>query len=556
MALLEAKDLTFYYPEQPHPALDAVRFSIKPGEFVVIGGPSGSGKSTLLRLLKKDIAPHGELTGSIWYNGCPFLDVSPNVHAFDFGFVFQDPENQIVMEHVQDELIFGMENRALTTSEMRRRLAEMTHAFGLEDMLDRKTIDLSGGQKQWLNLASVLLLEPNVLLLDEPTSQLDPVAAKEFLQLVKQTNEEFGVTVIIVEHRLDDVLPLADRLMILNHGKLQFNGTPRAVLEGMLDDKGKNSYPTYLPVITKLYATFSKDQGDLIPLSVKEGRQWLSRYSVSEKRDQVAYDNKNGLNGMTPLLEARDIEFQYDRLGPRILDNLKFSVMGGELLAIVGGNGTGKSTLLKVLSGLIKPQRGALLYKGERIKKDRWGHMGYLPQNPKLLFLHDTVEQELLSVTEKIELLEGKQLMNDLLVRFELDHVKSHHPYDLSGGEMQKVALISLLLRNPDILLIDEPTKGLDPTSKQVLGCHLKELIEEGKTIVLVTHDLEFAATYATRCAMLFKGQITTEGEPDVFFKGNLFYTTVISRLTRHLEGIPEVVTLEEAEKIWGRKQF
>lgn len=548
MAYLETKELSFFYPDSATPALNKVQIAIDPGEFVVLCGPSGSGKSTLLRLLKKDIAPHGDLKGMIYLKGRAFSELSPEVHAQEFGFVFQDPENQLVMERVREELLFGMENFGLPTSEMRRRLAEMIHAFGLQDFLERKTMELSGGQKQLINLASVLLLKPSILLLDEPTAQLDPVAAKEFFQLVRQMNVDFGMTVVMVEHRLEDVLALADQFIVMDKGQVQYKGLPRKVLMELLDDQS-GRYEDYLPSFVRLYSAYAQGDPHAFPLTVKQGRRWLASLQISEEPSST----EDRPASKPPLLEARHLDFQYERKGPRLLENLNFKIMKGDFVAIVGGNGTGKSTLLKVFAQLLLPQSGELLYKGKRVKGSL--QCGYLPQNPKLFFLQETVEKELQSIVERKKIDNGEQLIEDYLQNFSLTHVRGQHPYDLSGGELQKAALIGVLLEEPELLLIDEPTKGLDPKAKLLLGNLLVELNRQGKTLVLVTHDVEFAARFASRCAMLFMGEVTTEAPSHAFFKGNTFYTTSLNRLTRDQDTVPEVVTLKEATETWSVKK-
>lgn len=552
MAIFEAKQLNFYYPDQTEPTLKGLDVQISSGEFVVICGPSGSGKSTFLRQFKREIAPHGKLSGELYYNNQSILSHSPERIAQEIGFVFQDPENQIVMETVREELVFGLENLGVPTSVMRRQLSEITHALGLEDLLSKNTIDLSGGQKQLVNLASVLLLNPKVILLDEPTAQLDPVTAKEFLQFVKQLNSEYGLTVLMVEHRLEDALPLADRLIVMDEGEIVHFGSPRDVLLKMFE-REEPRYRPYLPSPAKLYWSFSNRDQEQFPLNVKDGRRWLSKLSIPIKTTDVPKRVlEPNMAGKKPLLEARQMSYRYEKHGRQILDHLSLELFKGEFLSIVGANGSGKSTLLKLLSGLLSPQSGQLFYNGKKIKKGTV-KLAYLPQNPKTFFIHDTVEEELLSIGERLGLKDVRETVEQYLEVFQLTPVKTRHPYDLSGGELQKAALVGVLLGDPDILLIDEPTKGLDPKMKDVLGDHLNHLRENGVTVVLVTHDIEFAALFSTRCAMLFEGQVTTEAPVQEFFKGNAFYTTTINRLTRNQENVPEVITLKEAIETWAR---
>ncbi|HET6872598.1 MAG TPA: ABC transporter ATP-binding protein, partial [Sporolactobacillaceae bacterium] len=552
MGLFEAKNLTFHYPDSEQPALWEVSFSIEPGEFVVLCGPSGGGKSTLLRLLKREIAPHGHTNGAIFYKGQALESVDAACQAKEIGFVFQDPENQIVMDRVLEELVFGLENLGTPLLEIQRRLAEMVHAFGLEILLQKKTEALSGGQKQLINLASVLLLEPDVLLLDEPLAQLDPVTAKEFLSTIKRMNEDYGLTVLMVEHHLEDVMPLSDRLIVLDQGKKRYDGNPRKVIHEMGRRK-EETFHRYLPSPTVLYLeTFQKEGGEpeTIPLNVKEGRRWLAQLdSVVQNQKPLHIEarlkGKKAVNSPSPILEARNIDFQYERDQVWLLDQLSVSVQKGECLTILGANGSGKSTLLKVLAGLIKPQAGALYFEGKKVKRTLPAEIGYLPQNPKLFFLHDSIleEYEQLTSTQGDRRRVDEEI-EDYLHQFGLSEQKSNHPYDLSGGELQKAALIGVLLQHPTVLLLDEPTKGLDPVAKEDLASYLIKLKKSGMTLVMVTHDVEFASTVSDQCAMLFQGVLTGQGPVDDFFKGNTYYTTTVNRLTRNQETVPEVVTL------------
>ncbi len=545
MAVLEARNIRFHYPDEKEPVLNNISFTIEQGEFVVLCGPSGSGKSTLLRLMKREVAPHGVKEGEFFLENHPIADATPEQLATSIGMVFQDPENQIVMDKVLEELIFGMENMGTTTEEMRKKVAEIVHFFGLESLLDRKTYELSGGQKQLVNLAAVLLMEPKILLLDEPTSQLDPVAAREFIGMLQTMNEEFGITVIIAEHRLEELFGIADRALVLEKGKMMIFDSPRQVIQKLGSSQDHPMYQ-YLPSPARLYLEQTEIQrSELIPLSVKEGKKWLNGLQIAEKKSldqEKEYENN--------LLTIKNVDFQYTKDTGKILDGLSLTVYEGEWLSIVGANGTGKSTLLKIMAGLDKPQRGSVKYNGQKVKKQLPHEIGYLPQNPKLYFLHDTIETELEEIIIHHQLPSGEKRMEELLDAFNISNLKKRHPYDVSGGEMQKAALAGVLLPQPKLLLVDEPTKGLDPEAKQGFGKLLKTLQKQGLTIVMVTHDIEFAAKYSTRCAMMFQGSITTEDTARNFFRGNAFYTTVMNRMTRGSH-VPNALTVEEARLTW-----
>ncbi|WAA09585.1 ABC transporter ATP-binding protein [Fervidibacillus albus] len=539
MAILETRQLSFTYPEQRRPALDNLTLQIEPGEFVVLCGHSGSGKSTLLRLMKREIAPHGKKRGNVFYKGTALENIPPLEAAKKIGFVFQDPENQIVMDRVFEELIFGMQNIGMETGEMRKRLAEVAHFFGIHHLLEKKIHFLSGGQKQMINLASVLLMEPEILLLDEPTAQLDPIAAKDFLHIVGRMNREFGMTVVMVEHRLEEVLSIADRIILLDEGKIVKNGAVRQVI--MEISKEKHETFSYLPSPVQLFFRFSTNEKvDHIPLTVREGKRWVGELDISLRKTETGQTKEKEKK---PFYSIENVYYRYEKRSEQILKACHLTVEEGEWLAIVGANGTGKSTLLKVMAGILTPQRGS-------VKQGTVPHIGYVPQNPKPLFSFDTIREELYSqiATDNREI--GERRLNELVSFFNLHHLLDRHPYDVSGGEMQKVALASVLLSSPNILLLDEPTRGLDPKTKRELGEMLKTLQKQNLTLVMVTHDIEFAALFVDRCAMMFQGSITVQLPTEQFFKGNHFYTTMINRMTRGSH-VPEVITVEEAKRKW-----
>ncbi|MBB6453200.1 energy-coupling factor transport system ATP-binding protein [Salirhabdus euzebyi] len=543
MEILQAHQLSFTYPETTAKALQNINLQVKQGEFVVLCGPSGSGKSTLLRLCKPEIAPHGTLEGRITFQGMPLEELEPMVKAKELGMVFQDPENQIAMDNVMEELIFGMENIGFTTAQMRKKVAEMVNFFGLNYLLDKKTDELSGGQKQLINLASVLLLEPKILLLDEPTSQLDPIAAKEFIHMLQRLNEEFGITIVIVEHRLEELFTIANRVVMLENGAIIHDKTPREMIRKLgTHEKMRN----FLPSSSLLYLDFHPDaEPETIPLNVKETRQWLQTESIEQQEEDQTSESEQ-----QPILELREVDYQYTKNSPPVLYNLSLSIYDGEWLAIVGANGTGKTTLLKIIGGILKAQHGTMRFKGKKVKKWDAQKVSYLPQNPKLFFIQDTIKKEYDHLAEHHGIANAEERIQHLLEKFNMKHLQDRHPYDLSGGELQKAALIGTLLVEPAILLIDEPTKGLDPESKKAFGELVSTLVTEGLTVVMVTHDIEFAAAYATRCSMLFQGEITVTEKTRDFFHENTYYTTVMNRVTRN-SSVPSVVTLEEARRTW-----
>ncbi|MFF2911933.1 ABC transporter ATP-binding protein [Paenibacillus sp. NPDC057934] len=571
MEIITADRLSFRYPDEARNSLHELSFTIREGEFVVLCGPSGCGKTTLLRHLKRELTPVGTGSGTVCYRGLPLGEWSPPVVAAEIGMVFQNPEAQIVMDTVWHELAFSMENLGYPLPVMRSRLAEIAGLFGLEPLLYKPVHELSGGQKQLLNLASVLVLQPKVLLLDEPTSQLDPIAAREFIQMLHRLNEEMSVTVIISEHRLEEVLPLADRVLMLEDGKLKAEGTPREIAVKLGGGSASPSDLAYLPAATRVYlgltAEATLEGANSIPLTVREGKQWLQRewrtdregegarpfaehHSVSVEAggsqcSSIPSGRPSGESALAEeILKAREITFRYEKEGPEVLKKLSMSLFRGELLAILGGNGAGKSTLLHLLNGLAKPQRG-------RIELAKGSSTGYLAQNPLLYFSQDTAREELRQMAEYggLSATEAQEEIDGLLDIFELGELLDRHPHDLSGGQQQKLALAMVLLLRPDILLLDEPTKGLDPVAKEKLADLLLRLRELGKSIIVVTHDVEFAASYATRCTLLFDGGITAEGAPETFFSANYFYTTAVNRMVR--DWLPQALTVEEVTRQW-----
>lgn len=527
--------------------------TVKEGDFVVIAGPSGSGKTTLLRLIKHELAPYGKRTGAIRYKGKDVSEWDAHTLASEIGYVFQEPDDQIVMDEVLQEIVFGMEHVNLPHLEMRKRLSELVHAFGVDGLLKGKTHHLSGGQKQLVSLLSILLLRPNVLLLDEPTSQLDPVSAKELLQLLERLNREMGITIILVEHRLEELFPLTDNIIFLDEGKIAYSGSIRQVIYDIYARKDARFYQ-YLPSVSRLYLEKEAEvQIDHIPLHVKEARSWLRRKKMRLKElDQKPLEAKEHIDN--PLISLDKVYFQYERESPFILKNCSLAIAEGEFFAIVGGNGSGKSTLLKVMMGLLKPQRGLVRFKGKKLKKyskdERAKHFGYLPQHPLAYYMEETIGREMEQIIGKKQMEDGDEKKQAICQRLKIGHLLDRHPNDISSGELQRATLACLLLEEPTVLFIDEPTKGLDPDAKERLASLLQELKEEGLTIVMVTHDIEFAVKHVDRCAILFDGAMSAIGTPGQIFKGNYFYTTTINRAT-YSEHFAGFLTLEEAVDQW-----
>ena len=533
------KNLTFTYPGKTVPALRDVSLDVGMGEMVVVCGRSGSGKTTLLRNLKPILAPHGDLQGKIEFYGADVNELSQETQAARIGYVLQNPDAQIVTEKVWHELAFGLESLGIDTKTIRLRVAEMASFFGIQGWFNKDVNELSGGQKQILNLASVMAMQPDVLILDEPTSQLDPIAAGDFLATVSKINRELGTTVIITEHRLEDVLPMADRAVVLDRGEVIADDTPAnagAIL-------AKMNHPMFMAMPSPLQAyaiLYNRGIGNGLecPVDVRSGRTWLTELLAGRELVKTllpADDEKLPTDPVTgrpaaPAVTLRDVWFRYDRKDSDVIKDLSLEAYPGELFCIVGGNGTGKTTTLSLISGLRKAYRG-------KVKVN--GRVSMLPQNPQVLFTEDTVREELQECGE------GK-----LIEVLELGDLMDMHPYDLSGGEQQRLALAKVLACEPEVLLLDEPTKGIDNGFKDELAKILNELKAGGMTIIMVSHDVEFCGRYGDRCAMFFDGKIITTNAPRTFFSGNSFYTTAVNRMSRHIfdnavnvEDIVELIT-------------
>lgn len=530
MAAFAIEHLTFAYPKAASPALDNVSFSVREGEFFLLCGVSGGGKSTLLRHLKSVLTPYGTRSGQVLLDGKSLEAWDARTQAQRIGFVLQQPDDQLVTDKVWHELAFGLESLGTDAQTMRLRVGEMASFFGIQTWFDRSVDTLSGGQKQLLNLASVMAMHPDVLVLDEPTGQLDPIAAAEFLHTVQRLNRELGVTVILSEHRLEDALPMADRAAVLEQGRLTALGTPDEVARALLE----RGSPFFAAMPTPVRVWGGVGAPGKCPLDIRAGRALLETLRPSPL---PATDTRADSDG-APLLQLRECWFRYDRDGADVLKGLSLTVRAGELLAIVGGNGAGKSTALAVLAGHRRPYRGKVLQKAKRIAA--------LCQEPRAMFVKDTVRADLEDALRTLSLpaAERQPRMDAAVAAMALSPLLERHPFDLSGGEQQRAAIAKLLLARPDVLLLDEPTKGMDAAFRASFGALLRALCEQGTAVVLVSHDIEFCAAYADRAALLFDGQILSEGRTRAFFAGNHFYTTAANRMAR--PWLPDAILCRE----------
>jgi len=610
MALIEFNNFSFAYmnsdgTESEVKSLDSINLEIDYGDFVLLCGPSGCGKTTLLTNLKKELMPAGRRSGEIKFNGTRIIDMDEISSACDIGYLFQNPDSQIVTDTVIQEIAFPLENIGLPTEEIRNRISEIVAFFGINDILHKNVNELSGGQKQLVNLCSLLVLRPHVLLLDEPMSQLDPIASYEFLSIVRRLNEEFSITVIMSEHKADSIFPFIDKAVFLKDGKIEFVDNAHNICSEVIDDE---IFENYLPAVTKIYNSLSVKYPSLIklntPLSIREGRRCLNTIhddlikisnddvdSINLNHDNLHITNKKyhsqeksgildkiSLGGnKNALINMNGIYFAYEK-GKLILKNVDFELEKGDFVSLIGGNGVGKSTFLQLLVGILKPIKGKVKYK-KGIK------LAYVHQNPMIHFSKDNVKEEFLESILESNLLNNNSVgfnketyddllkmtneeftESDLLNGLEFDSIEfkfkelieffdicdliDKHPYDCSGGEQQKIVIVKALLQNADVLVLDEPTKGLDPISSKNLANILNSLRDNGITILMTSHDLDFVANNCKRCLMLFDKDIQIDDDPKVIFAENNFYTTFVNRMVK--DYVPEIVTLDDLKDKWN----
>lgn len=548
MGLFEIDNLTFAYNGAEENAVSGVSLCVNKGDFVLVCGKSGCGKTTLLRLLKPALAPVGKRTGSVTFCGTDIAKLDDRTAASAIGFVMQNPDDQIVTDKVWHELAFGLESLGESSDVIRRRVAEICGFLGLTDIYGKRTCELSGGEKQLLNLASVLVTNPDVVLLDEPTAQLDPIAASSFLQALKKLNEELGLTVVLVEHRLEESFAMANKVVIMDEGKVVFASSPEDIGELYNNDKLVCDIFEGLPAAVRLFK--ATNGVGKCPLTVRDGKRYVEANFGKNMNDRYAVQGCKG----DVAIEVANGYFRYERDGADVLDNLSLQVYANEILCIFGANGAGKTTLLRILAGTKRLYKGKYRLWGKKIKE--YGNNLYrdnltaMPQNPQNLFVKNTVRADLAELAALVGYgkTEQAQAVADVMAQTGVTDLAERHPYDLSGGEKQKVALAKVLLTRPKIVLLDEPTKGLDAYSKRQFAEVMTKLKVDGKTVVVVTHDVEFAAVVADRCAMFFDGKIVSVADKYAFFAENRYYTTAFARITR--ENFADAVTFERAVEL------
>lgn len=534
MEILKVENLSFSYPLCSEPTVRSVSFSVEKGEFIVLCGATGSGKSTLLHTLKRELTPNGELAGKIIFEGAELSSLAPKQSAAEIGFVMQSPQHQIVTDKVWHELAFGLENLGFPQDEISRRVAETASAFGLGELYERETDELSGGQKQLLSLAAVLVMQPKLLILDEPTAQLDPIAASDFITTVKKLNQDYGITVIMSEHRLEEAVTVCDRLMVMENGTLIVDDIPEKAVPCLV------KRPDILRGMPSAVRLFTELNGSgVCPLTVRGGRSFIENNYGNRIK---CLPEEEYVHSPNAAIEFSDVFFRYEKNSPDVLKGMTLKVYEGELFCVLGGNGSGKTSFLKAASGLVKPYGGSIKIFGKKLSSYKnqslyRNCLTMLPQDVQTVFLKNTVREELEECGANTE---------DL--PFDLSQIVDKHPYDISGGQQQLVALAKALASDPRLILLDEPTKGLDAMSKLRIISVLRSLTNSGTTVLIVTHDVEFAAECSDRCALFFNGKTAAPDIPRRFFSENSFYTTAVSRMTRGIFG--SAATVADAVKL------
>lgn len=549
MAAIKIQDLSYYYPETIKPALNRINLEIPEGQLLIIIGDSGSGKSTLLRVIS-GLAPafyNGNLHGKVFLDGEDTVQISRQEMVQKVGIVFQNPESQLVMNNVEQEIAFGLENLGLPGNLMKRRVMEMSSSLGISGDLAQGVAELSGGQKQKVALAGVMAMQPGILLLDEPTSQLDPVAAEELLNIIRRLNEDNGITVVMIEQRLERCCHLADRILLMENGAIAADINTGSRGGRMWLHRAPLAY---LPPLPNLFARAGFQD---LPLTVKQGRQVLNSLMADSARVIKPVTDTLPLVGPAQgqeLIDIQNLWFSYPDK-EEVIKKLDLLIREGDFIALLGENGAGKTTLLKNINGLLKPDRGQIKLAGQDTKdlaiEEIAASVAYLSQDPNDYLFMPTVKDEILFTLRNFNI-DDESYAEEIMKKFKLEAYRHCNPRDLSTGERQRVALAAVLVSKPRLLLLDEPTRGLDYGLKQELGELLQEINRQGTAVVMVTHDVDFAAEYAQEICMMFQGQLIERGSKYEVLQHSTYYTPQLGKLFNNI--VDNVITMDRGVRV------
>lgn len=517
--------VTFTYPNAPQPALRNLTLQLPAASFTLLVGRSGTGKSTMLRLIN-GLVPHfsgGHLQGRIRVQGLDPVQATPQTMSTYVGFVFQDPEAQFVVDQVEDEIAFALEHAALPAATMRLRVEETLDLLELTPLRHRALATLSGGERQRVVIAAALALRPAILVLDEPTSQLDPQSAEDVLNALVRLNSDLGLTIVLAEHRLERVLPFVDQLVYLpGNDAPPLRGDPRTLL-------------AQIDLAPPLVQVGKRLGWSPLPLTIKEGLRFSRQFCAPPPtldQQSVAPTNQ-----VPPVVQMEQVRVRY---GPTtVLPKLDLALWPGEIVALVGRNGSGKSTLLKTLAGLVQPTAGRIYLAGELTQgldvATICRRVGYLPQDPNALLFADTGRAEVQITLRNHGLPTADPAtatwIDELLTHLGLHDQADRYPRDLSVGERQRLALAAITVTRPKVLLLDEPTRGLDYTAKAQLTALLRGWRQAGMAILLVTHDVELVAALADRVVLLSQGEIIAAGAAATVLSASPLFAPQVARL-------------------------
>ena len=514
--MIKLQEIRYFYPDSDTAVLNDISLEIEPGEFVLVVGESGAGKSTLLRLFN-GLVPHfsgGKIQGTAVVNGHDVIQSGPQILSREVGFVHQTPEAQAILDKVEPEIAFALENAGIPPAEMRLRVEEVLDLLDLTPLRHRTLVTLSGGERQRVAIAAALALRPSILVLDEPTSQLDPQSAEDVLKALVRLNEDLGLTIIVAEHRLERVLRYADRVIYVNHGRVHADGHPQDVLD-------------QLPIVPPLIELAQKLHWRPLPLTIKDGRRHARQLTNKQLKPIRQAE------APAPLLSIRHAHQNY---GDQIaLHDVSLDIGAGEIVALLGRNGAGKSTLLRGLINLHPLAKGEVRLldqpTAERSTAELCRTIGYLPQNPDDLLFAETVREELHTTLKNHDLPLDEAWVAELLEEMGLTAVAESYPRDLSVGQRQRVALGAIMVTRPQVLLLDEPTRGLDYGAKRALVALWQRWQARGMGLLLVTHDVELVAQVAQRVVVLSEGEVIGEGNTAVVLNASPLFAPQIARL-------------------------